>query len=225
MGYFLPTLSAHSWSKYTTPAAVVFLALPTFYGLYKTVGLRHFALTATSLGVFGILIETIGIYTCFPYGCFSYGESMGAKLFGTTPWTIAFAWAPLVLGAYALVWKPEKSNFKLIAQGTTLLVVIDLVLDPVAAALGFWIWESPGLYYGIPFSNFMGWILSGTMGMYITTRLLQTRKPNVWLISTVFLSLALWLGATARFGFFIPFLLALCVLYICLLITGIAHRH
>ncbi len=212
VGYFLPALSTHSWSRVTTPIAVVLLALPALYGLVKTVGIKRAAVTALTLGTFGMFIETVGIYTCFPYGCFQYGADMGGKLLGTTPWTVAFAWAPLVLGAYGLVWKKGKTMSRIVAQGTLLLVAIDLILDPVAAELGFWIWESPGLYYGIPFVNFLGWVLSGAIGMYITAVLLQLKKPNTLLISTTALSLALWLGTTLSLQQGIPLLISAILL-------------
>ena len=37
---------------------------------------------------------------------------------------------------------------------------IDLLIDPLAAnALGYWKWESGGPFYGIPWSNFLGWFV------------------------------------------------------------------
>lgn len=38
-------------------------------------------------------------------------------------------------------------------------VVLDFVMDPVASILHFWIWEIPGQWYGIPWSNFVGWFI------------------------------------------------------------------
>ena len=28
---------------------------------------------------------------------------------------------------------------------------------------GFWVWEQPGQYFGIPLSNYLGWILVSTL--------------------------------------------------------------
>lgn len=35
----------------------------------------------------------------------------------------------------------------------------DLFLDPQMVGWGFWVWEQPGQYFGIPLSNYLGWII------------------------------------------------------------------
>ena len=39
----------------------------------------------------------------------------------------------------------------------------DLFLDPQMVGWGFWAWETPGLYFGIPLSNYLGWIIVSAM--------------------------------------------------------------
>jgi putative membrane protein len=39
-------------------------------------------------------------------------------------------------------------------------VSLDLFVDPVAVAVGYWVWRVPGnVYYGIPLLNFVGWFV------------------------------------------------------------------
>jgi putative membrane protein len=38
-------------------------------------------------------------------------------------------------------------------------------LDPGAVAVGFWAYADGGVYYGVPLSNFAGWVLSGTVAL------------------------------------------------------------
>jgi putative membrane protein len=39
-------------------------------------------------------------------------------------------------------------------------VLLDLFIDPVAVAAGYWVWRIPGtVYYGIPLLNFVGWFV------------------------------------------------------------------
>jgi uncharacterized membrane protein len=39
-------------------------------------------------------------------------------------------------------------------------VLLDLFIDPVAVAIGYWVWRVPGtVYYGIPLLNFVGWFV------------------------------------------------------------------
>ncbi len=39
-------------------------------------------------------------------------------------------------------------------------VALDLFIDPIAVAVGYWVWLVPGeVYYGIPLLNFVGWFV------------------------------------------------------------------
>jgi isopentenyl-diphosphate delta-isomerase len=57
------------------------------------------------------------------------------------------------------------------------LTVFDLVLDPGAVRLGFWQYEGGGVYYGVPVSNFLGWLVSGSIGAMLMEAFLYFRKP------------------------------------------------
>ena len=39
------------------------------------------------------------------------------------------------------------------------VMLLDFVLDPLAVDENRWRWESAGIYYGVPFLNFFGWLL------------------------------------------------------------------
>jgi hypothetical protein len=42
----------------------------------------------------------------------------------------------------------------------TIAVVLDLFIDPVAVAAGYWVWAVEGtVYYGIPLLNYVGWFV------------------------------------------------------------------
>ncbi len=184
--------------------AIVLLALPAYYALIRAYKWRAvYAIGA--LSVFAVFIETVGIYTGFPYGGFHY-ETLGFKLFGLTPWTVFFAFTPLVLGA---VYYAKRMTQKYMFIATVaLLVYIDLLLDPVAAAIGFWSWHTPGMYYGIPFTNYLGWIFSGIIATGIYMLFLGNNTTHGQEIS-FYLSTWLWTGASAYLGMWIPFLLGI----------------
>jgi uncharacterized membrane protein len=39
-------------------------------------------------------------------------------------------------------------------------VLVDLFIDPIAVAIGYWVWHVQGdIYYGIPLLNFVGWFV------------------------------------------------------------------
>ena len=52
-----------------------------------------------------------------------------------------------------------------------LLVVFDLVLDR-AVKLGFWRYDGGGEFYGVPFTNFVGWLISGAVAAVVLEEVL-----------------------------------------------------
>jgi uncharacterized membrane protein len=58
-----------------------------------------------------------------------------------------------VLTAAALRWQVP-------LLAAVIAVSLDLFIDPVAVALGYWVWRVPGnVYFGIPLLNFVGWFV------------------------------------------------------------------
>lgn len=115
-------------------------------------------------------IELVGVRTGWPYGEFAYGIDLGPMLFDAVPVGLPVFFLPLVLNAYLLMllllgpWA-DRAVFRVGATITTVLC-IDLVLDPGAVGLGFWAYET-GSFYGVPWSNYRGWILSATVAVVL----------------------------------------------------------
>lgn len=115
------------------------------------------------------LSENISIMTGFPFGHYYYSDALGPKLFfvplviapayfavGYLAWTIAH----VMLGQYD---KPLKGirNFLIPLAAAFIMVCWDLTMDPWNSTVeGKWIWLQGGSYWGVPFSNFMGWFLT-----------------------------------------------------------------
>lgn len=130
-----------------------------------------------AVGALGVLtaftyaIEIVGVRTDWPYGAFEYGIRLGPMLFGEIPLALPLFFVPLVLNAYLLtllVLRGWAEN-PVVRLGTAIaaIVGIDLVLDPAAVAIGFWAYLPPGGYYGVPLSNYGGWLLSGTVAVVL----------------------------------------------------------
>jgi len=193
--------------------AVSIMSLPAFYGLYKIYD-KTAIRAIVALGIFALTIESIGIHTGFPYSHFHYINDFGYRLFETTPWTVAIAWSPLVISSYLLsrCRNPIHSYILFIL----ILVGADLVLDPGAVARGMWIYENPGLWYGIPAQNFLGWIFSGTIAygiMNYTLKKMQVHTKRDWVVGTLSLLLpvALWTGVCLGYQLLWPSILG-CIL-------------
>lgn len=122
------------------------------------------------LTIYSYFIEYVGTTTGFPYGFFEYGIDLGPMLFGKVPVGLPIFFIPLVVNSYLLMLLilPEKTK-KIIPRLFTVIatvLVLDLVLDPAAVAINFWSYEG-GLYYGVPWSNYLGWVLSAFVSVFL----------------------------------------------------------
>ena len=180
-----------------TAVAVAFnilMALPAFWALYYQLKFRAFYAIA-SVSVFAYAIESCGVLTGWPYGAFSYGNELGPKLFSAVPLLLPFSYVPLVIGSLAIAKTFASHRLLQWLLGVVILVSYDLVLDPGAVKVGYWTWQSPGLYYDIPFTNYLGWFLSGSIGIAILNAFLSTPIPRQQLplfISSFFWSAVFW---------------------------------
>ncbi len=143
---------------------------PLLVGLLPQIGWWALA----SLGVLTIYtyaIEVVGVRTDWPYGAFEYTIQLGPMLLGEVPLALPLFFIPLVLNAYllTLLVLGEWAEYALIRLPIAIaaVVAIDLVLDPAAVAIGFWAFDPPGIVYGVPLSNYYGWVLSGTVAVLL----------------------------------------------------------
>ena len=185
--------------------SVILFALPSYYYLFKST--RNWLKIIISISILAYIIETIGILTGFPYTSFEYTELMGYKILGVTPIALPFAFVPLVIGAVYLAQNLRKT-WKKIMLAVAILVITDLILDPAAVSLGIWIWEINGLYYGVPFVNFLGWILTGTISVLIF-RHFETKKIKKESLASLYLTVSFWTGAAMWLNLWIPFIIGI----------------
>jgi len=113
-----------------------------------------FWITLTVIGVLGFAVEAIGTNTGFVFGNYTYGKSLGVKLF-QTPLVMAVNWMVLVYLVYDLL-KGWNINFMLKSLvSSVILVIYDFVMEPVAIALNMWTWDT----VNPPLHNYIGWFL------------------------------------------------------------------
>lgn len=192
---------------------MLLFAVPSFYYLYiqnkkqKTTAGFQVVLGIVVVSLFAYAIETLGLLTGFPYSGFVYTDLIGFKIFDTTPLMLPFSFVPLVIGTLFLA-RNQKTTLRKILMSTGLLVAIDLMLDPAAVALGLWIWDSPGWYYGIPLVNFAGWVLAGFIASWLLSSfvLSDIKKEASY---SLYLTLAFWTGACLWMQLWIPFIIGL----------------
>jgi putative membrane protein len=191
------------------------IALPSTVALFRYLGPREATVSLLALSVFAYAIESLGVATGLPYGSFFYRDALGPTVAGLVPILLPVSYAPLVVGAVAAAWGGPRILH--VAWSALLLVWMDAVLDPGATSLGFWVWPEGGAYYGVPPSNFAGWLLSGTLA---ATLLLATGRwaepPRPALLDSAAISTAFWTAVAAFSGIMLPALLG-TVLFVYLL--------
>ncbi|WP_049921495.1 bisanhydrobacterioruberin hydratase [Halopiger djelfimassiliensis] len=148
----------------------VVMRSPLLVGLLPRIGWR-------ALGCLGVLtaytyaIELVGVRTGWPYGAFEYAVQLGPMVLGEIPLALPLFFVPLVLNAYLLTllvletWRVN--SLVRLPVAVAAVVAIDLVLDPAAVAIGFWEYVPAGPYYGVPRSNYVGWLVSGTVAVVL----------------------------------------------------------
>lgn len=163
---------ALAFNPYMMVAAVTIMALPLISGIAPIVD-RRAAVGLLALAAFTWAIELVGVHTGLPYGDFAYERQLGPMLFGDVPLALPVFFLPILLNGYILgiLILGERADRLAIRfpAVVALVVVLDLVLDPGAVALNFWGWANPGVYYGVPLINFLGWILAATVAVGILT--------------------------------------------------------
>ncbi|WP_046227650.1 carotenoid biosynthesis protein [Paenibacillus dauci] len=138
----------------------------------------------------GMSLEWIGVHTGWPFGEYEYTPLLGSLIFGV-PWTLGFAWIGVVAGGALLssarIEREGQAPAAVRTWSVRLLravkigvwiIILDLVLDPVAHARGFWHWGGTGGFYGVPWSNFVAWFVVGGVLSLTLPNLFITRKVH-----------------------------------------------
>jgi uncharacterized membrane protein len=113
------------------------------------------------------ILENTSILTGFPFGHYHY--TSGPKLF-----LVPFFIGPSYFATAYLAWmlaivligdvRREGTWFTTIAVpviASAVMVMWDLTFDPTASTIKhFWIWEQGGGYFGVPFTNYVGWFFT-----------------------------------------------------------------
>jgi uncharacterized membrane protein len=112
--------------------------------------------------------ESLSIATGFPFGHYHYTNNLGPKL-GTVPLLIMPAYFAMCYVSWTLAhvlldkWNQKSDQmlkFAIPLIASFIMVMWDMCMDPARATVKqAWIWHDGGGYFGVPFSNFLGWFL------------------------------------------------------------------
>ncbi|MCE5213504.1 MAG: carotenoid biosynthesis protein [Methanobacterium sp.] len=185
---------------------IILLALPSYYAVYRWLGLKKSILVLFILSIYAILIETLALITGFPYSPFHYNHLIGYQIGDYTPYTVPFAYVPIFLGCLYLASIKTSNKIIFILYSGFFVLITDLMLDPAAVALNFWTYQTSGMFYGVPLMNFLGWIITGGIASLISLILVNDifeDKPRA-MVSSLFMILVFWSGVCIFLELYIP---------------------
>mgnify|MGYP000856059741 FL=1 len=129
----------------------------------------------------GIGIEIIGTKTGLIFGQYYYGNTLGPKLFGV-PVVIGINWLILIYCMGVFIGKLKGNNITKSVAGALLLVLLDIMIEPVAIHSDYWKWDNSV----VPMHNYIGWFAVSLVFLFIFNKM-QFNKTNT--VAPVLLSL------------------------------------
>jgi uncharacterized membrane protein len=173
--YAIVTILRRSFAPNLLPVpistALVQLVLLTFMFVHGSLSyrLRDLLVFAAITLVVSNIFENMSVLTGFPFGHYYYTDTLGPKLFlvpvliglgylstAYLGWTVA-----RVISGATHSRLPGHLTFTVPLLAAFMTSSWDLTIDPIYATINHaWIWLDGGSYFGVPFSNFLGWLLN-----------------------------------------------------------------
>jgi putative membrane protein len=148
---------------------------------------------------FGISLasELLGTTTGYPFGPYAYTTQLGYLVGGRVPFNIPTSWFFMLYASLAICGRvlaardDTRTRWKWAAVAALILTAWDVSMDPAMVATTHWLWRLPDvsdaslvrrvalsdLFYGMPLTNWLGWLLTGFV---IARVLLAIVPPATW---------------------------------------------
>lgn len=179
-----------------TVTSVVLFFLAAVADVVRLHGPRGGVVLVAVAGGGGLLAESVGLATGWPFGTYGYTGTLGPELLGV-PVVVPLAWAMMAWPALVVGRTLVARGPGVVAVGAMALAVWDVFLDPQMVAAGHWVWSDPDpglpLVPGVPLTNYAGWVLVSTLVVGTLHRALP-RGPRH---STPAATLYLWVYASS----------------------------
>jgi len=138
-----------------------FLFLTPFHLLFTSILIflsrsysKKFFLSVVFISFIGFFIEVLGVYTGSLFGEYEYGNKLGLEMFNV-PLVIALNWFILVYASRGSVNYFLKNIYLQILFSSTIMVLLDILIEPVAIELGWWSWG----VNSVPLQNYLMWFV------------------------------------------------------------------
>ena len=158
------------------PYVFAFLAAFLVAGV-RDLGARRTLLFTACVWPIAWVAEASSTRTGIPFGLYHYtGVTRGQELYvADVPFfdSLSFvflAYASFCLARWALRGRAASRTLLAVTSGA-LMMALDVVIDPLAVRGGRWFlgeifyYPAGGVYFGVPLSNFAGWLIVGAAGV------------------------------------------------------------
>ena len=145
-------------------------------------------LSVFTIFLIGMICEILGVNYGYIFGDYVYLDNLGTKVFGV-PILIGINWIILTFITGSISSYIFKKNLKFsILTGAIFMILLDLIIEPVAPLLGFWIFDLPS----VPLQNYVGWFLIGLATQFVFQKFVVNKEipfsSNLLLANIVFFS-------------------------------------
>lgn len=206
-----------NFNPYLLLFGIAVMRLPLVAGVAPLIT-RRTAVGLLALCGYTYAIEAVGVVTGYPYGAFEYGVNLGPMIGGEVPAALPLFFLPLVVNAYllCLLLLGDLAGRTAVRLPVVVAAVVgmDLALDPAAVSLGFWAYADGGWYYGVPWMNYVGWVLSAAVAVGVLDRafdregLYSRLERCQFMLDDLVSFVVLWGVINAYFGNWVAALLA-----------------
>lgn len=161
------------------PVVVISLNAVAVLGVWRALFLM---ISAT---VFGLFIEFLGMN----YAGFGDRYAYHTNIFSIygVPFVVPLYWFFFLYLSYSVTnarvvlsdcRKPAgvKQILPLVLWDVVSILSIDIAMDPLQVYAGNWAWFQPGIYFGVPISNFVGWALWSALFLFCL-RMIDIKYP------------------------------------------------
>ena len=183
--------------RFGGPTCVVLGALAGLLHASGRLGARRALLVLAAGFAISLSAELLGTATGYPFGPYAYTDRLGYKIAGLVPFNIPTSWffmlycALAICGRLLVARDDGRSKWRWAVTAAFVLTAWDVSMDPAMVRTAHWLWhltpsaeQSPlqrlfasDLFYGMPLSNWLGWLLTGTL---VARAMLAVAPPSLF---------------------------------------------
>jgi putative membrane protein len=118
-----------------------------------------------------MICEILGVNYGLIFGDYVYLDNLGFKILGV-PILIGFNWIILTLITGSLSSLLTSNIYYSVFWGAIFMILLDLLIEPVAPLLGFWVFDNQQ----VPVQNYIGWFVIGIVTQYLFQKYFKDKE-------------------------------------------------